>query len=345
MGLVDNAFGLGFCFMFVRHVKAQLQRKVIFIEDTMNILMTGATGLVGTELVKTFTGEGHEVYRLTRAGTPKPGAEIAGVFDLPWNANSGQIGGSGGSSSPEVPANVNAVINLAGAPVVGGRWTKERKLLLRSSRVDTTRGLVSAIARMEKRPQVLISASAIGYYGNRGDELVTEKTVPGTNFLAELAKEWENEAVKAEKFGVRVVLLRFGIILAKQGGALPQMMLPFKYGLGGKLGSGRQWTSWIALQDVVAIIQAVLRSDSWKGPVNLVAPQAMRNSDFTKSLTKAMHRPAIFAAPAFVLRLAMGEMAETLLGGVRVTPQVLEQHGYRFLHANLDEALKAILGG
>ena len=310
----------------------------------MNILMTGATGLVGTALVKTFTAEGHTIYRLMRAETPKAGAKEPRVFDVPWNPSNGEIRGSDISDSLQVSATVDAVINLAGAPVVGGRWTKDRKALLRSSRVDTTRGLVSAIAKLDKRPQVLISASAIGYYGNRGDELVTEKSAPGTDFLAELAKEWENEAVKAEGLGVRVVLLRFGIILAKQGGALPQMMLPFKYGLGGKLGSGRQWTSWIALQDVVAIIQTALRSDSWRGPVNLVAPQAVRNSDFTKSLAKVMHRPAIFAAPAFALRLAMGEMADTLLGGVRVAPQVLEQHGYRFLYANLDEALNAILG-
>jgi uncharacterized protein (TIGR01777 family) len=307
----------------------------------MNILMIGATGLVGTALVKTFTAEGHTVYRLMRAETAKRDAKQSGVFDLPWNPGSGEIGGSDGAGSLQIP--VDAAINLAGAPIVGGRWTKERKALLRSSRVDTTRGLVSAIAKMAKPPRVLVSASAIGYYGDRGEELVTEKSAPGTDFLAELAKDWESEAAKAEEFGVRVVLLRFGIILAKQGGALPQMMLPFKYGLGGKLGSGRQWTSWIALQDVVAIIQAALRSDSWKGPVNLVAPQAVRNSDFTKSLAKVMHRPAIFAAPAFALRLAMGEMAETLLGGGRVAPQVLEQHGYQFLYADLDEALNAIL--
>jgi uncharacterized protein (TIGR01777 family) len=310
----------------------------------MNILITGATGLVGTALVKKITAEGQTVYRLTRAESPNSGAKMPGVFDLPWNPSSGGIGGSGGSSSLQVPASVDAVINLAGAPVVGGRWTNERKALLRSSRVDTTRGLVSAIAKMEKKPRVLISASAIGYYGNRGEELVTENSAPGTDFLAELAKEWENEAVKAEEFGVRVVLLRFGIILAKQGGALPKMMMPFRFGLGGKLGSGRQWTSWIALQDVVAIVQEALRNDSWKGPINLVAPQAARNSDFTKSLAKVLHRPAIFTVPAFALKLAMGEMAETLLGGVRVAPQVLEQNGYRFLHANLDEALKEILG-
>jgi uncharacterized protein (TIGR01777 family) len=309
----------------------------------MNILMTGATGLVGTALVKTFTAEGHTIYRLVRAESRKSSTKEPGVFDVPWTT-SGEIGGSAGSGSHlQAPTAVDSVINLAGAPIVGGRWTKDRKALLRSSRIDTTRGLVSAIAKMDKRPQVLISASAIGYYGNR-DEVVTEESAPGTDFLAELAKEWENEAVKAEELGVRVVLLRFGIILAKEGGALPKMMMPFKYGLGGKLGSGRQWTSWIALQDVVAIIQAALRNDNWKGPVNIVAPQPMRNADFTKSLAKVMHRPAMFAAPAFALRLAMGEMAETLLGGVRVAPRVLEQHGYRFLYANLDEALKAILG-
>lgn len=309
----------------------------------MNILMTGASGLVGTALVKTFRAERHTVYRLTRAETSKPGPGEPGVFDLPWNPDTGEIRGSHDPGSLQVPS-MDAVINLAGAPVIGGRWTKDRKAILRSSRVDTTRGLVSAIAKMDKRAQVLISASAIGYYGNRGDELVTEKSARGTDFLAELAQEWENEAMKAEALGVRVVLLRFGIILAKQGGALPQMMMPFKFGLGGKLGSGRQWTSWITLRDVVAIIQEALRNDSWKGPTNLVAPGAVRNSDFTKSLGKAMRRPAIFAVPGFALRLALGEMAETLLGGVRVAPQVLEQQGYRFLHGNLDEALNSIIG-
>src|ERR1700722_8873951 len=238
----------------------------------MNILMTGATGLVGTALVKKVTAEGHTIYRLTRAESPKSSSKEPRVFDLRWNPSSGEIGESDGSGARHLPADMDAVINLAGAPVVGGRWTKERKALLRSSRVDTTRELVNAITKMEKKPRVLISASAIGYYGNRGEEVVAENSAPGTDFLAELAKEWENEAVKAEKFGVRVVLLRFGIILAKQGGALPKMMLPFKFGLGGKLGSGRQWTSWITLQDVVAIVQEALRNDGWKGPINLVAP-------------------------------------------------------------------------
>jgi uncharacterized protein (TIGR01777 family) len=310
----------------------------------MNILMTGATGLVGTALVKTFTAaEGHTVYRLTRADSAKASVKQAGVFDLPWNPNAGEIGGASRPDPVQVPADVDAIINLAGAPIFGGRWTKERKAVLRSSRVDMTSGLVSAIAKMKKRPGVLISASAIGYYGDRGDELVTEESAPGTDFLAKLAQEWENEAVKAETLGVRVVLLRFGIILAKEGGALPQMMAPVKFGLGGALGSGQQWTSWIASQDVVAIIQEAIRNDTWHGPINLVAPNAMRNADFTKVLAKIMHRPALFGAPAFVLRMAMGEMAEALLGGVHAAPRVLEKHGYRFMYAHLDEALRAIL--
>lgn len=310
----------------------------------MNILMTGATGLVGTALVKKFTSEGHTIYRLARVEAGKANAKEAGVFDVPWNPINGEIGGFSDSSSAQMPTSVDAVINLAGAPVIGGRWTKERKKLLRSSRIGTTRGLVKAIAKMERRPRVLLSASAIGYYGDRGDEVVTENSAPGTDFLAELAKEWESEALTAEKFGVRVVLSRFGIILAKQGGALPAMMMPIKFGLGGKLGSGRQWTSWIALQDVVAIIHAALRDEDFRGPVNFVAPGAARNADFTKSLAKVMHRPAIFTVPSFALKLAMGEMAETLLGGVRAAPQVLEQHGYRFLYGSLAEALKGILG-
>ena len=310
----------------------------------MNILMTGATGLVGTALVKKFTAEGHSIYRLTRTETGIRATVEAGVFDVPWDSSSGEIGDLSVSNSGQMPTNIDAVINLAGAPIIGARWTDERKVLLRSSRVETTRGLVKAMAKMNPRPKVLLSASAIGYYGDRGEEVVTEKSEPGSDFLAELAKQWESEALQAEGLGVRVVLSRFGIILAKQGGALPAMMLPLKFGLGGKLGSGRQWTSWIALQDVVAIILAALRTESWKGPVNLVAPQPVRNLEFTKSLAKIMHRPAIFAAPAFALRLAMGEMAETLLGGARVQPQVLEQHSYQFLHTNVEEALKAILG-
>jgi uncharacterized protein len=309
---------------------------VIYFEATMNILMTGATGLVGTALVKALAGEGHTIYRLLRPGREKPGEAVERVVDVPWNPGGGEIGGA--------IEGVDAAINLAGASIMGGRWTEKRKALLRSSRVESTRGLVNAMAKMNPRPRVLISASAVGYYGNRGDEILTEKSEVGRGFLAELASEWEAEAIRAEAFGVRVVRARFGIILAKHGGALPQMMAPLKFGLGGKLGSGRQWMSWVALDDVVAIIRRALVDDGLSGAVNVVAPEEVRNDEFTMLLAKAMHRPAIFAAPAFVLRLAMGEMAdEALLASERAAPQKLEQVKYQFIHSNAGEALQALL--
>jgi uncharacterized protein (TIGR01777 family) len=310
----------------------------------MNILMTGATGLVGTALVQAFTAEGHVIYRLVRPGSVR-NEMISGVFDIPWSPATGEILDLTNTDLPRIdwPNNIDAVINLAGAPIADGRWSPERKALLRSSRIDTTRGLVRAMANMSPRPGVFISASAIGYYGDRGDEVLTESSAPGTDFLATLAKEWEDEAVKAEQFGIRVVAARLGVVLAKTGGALPQMMMPFRFGLGGKLGSGRQWMSWIALEDVVGIIRTALATDSLKGALNLVSPEPVRNADFTRSLARALHRPAIFAAPAFALRLAMGEMSEMILASTRVTPQVLLQYGYQFCHIQLDEALRAIL--
>jgi uncharacterized protein len=312
----------------------------------MNILMTGATGLVGTALVKEFTSAGHTVIRLTRPGGKNRG-NMARVVDLPWEPRAAGKSGAG-TALPGIgerqAAEIDAVINLAGASIAGGRWTAERKAELRSSRIDNTRALVSALAKMKKRPRVLISASAIGYYGNRGDELLTENSEAGRGFLAELAKEWEFEAERAEEFGLRVVRLRFGIILAKDGGALPQMMLPFKFGAGGRLGSGRQWMSWITLADVVRIVRRAMDDEAMKGAVNVVAPGAMRNAEFTKVLAKVMHRPSFFVAPAFALRMAMGEMADALLlGGQRVAPQKLRDSGYEFLHANLVEALTAVL--
>ena len=302
----------------------------------MNILMTGATGLVGTALVKALMSERHTIYRLVRTGKEKLREAAERVVDVPWNPADAEIGG--------VIDGVDAAINLAGASIMGGRWTDKRKAMLRSSRVETTRGLVSAMAKMNPRPRVLVSASAVGYYGNRGDEILTEESEVGRGFLAELASEWETEAIRAEALGVRVVRARFGIILAKPGGALPQMMAPLKLGLGGKLGSGRQWMSWVALDDVVAIIKRALVDDGLSGAVNVVAPEPVRNDEFTMLLAKAMHRPAIFAAPAFVLRLAMGEMAdEALLASERATPQKLEQVKYQFIHSNAGEALQALL--
>src|SRR5437773_8763903 len=310
----------------------------------MKILMTGSTGLIGTALVTALAGDGQTVCRLIRAESAMAGqapfAEILGKaegFDVAWNPATEELGGAG--------VGADAVVNLAGASVAGGRWTKGRKELLRTSRIETTRALVGALAKMNMRPRVLVSASAIGYYGDRGDETLTEESKPGTDFLAGLAQEWEAEALKAEALGIRVVLARFGIILAHEGGALPKMMLPFEFGAGGKLGSGQQWMSWVTLEDLVEILRFAIENASVSGAINIVSPQPLQNAEFTYLLAKAMHRPARFPAPAFALRLALGEMADALLlSSQRVLPTAIEKLGYRFLHADLKLALATILG-
>jgi uncharacterized protein (TIGR01777 family) len=309
----------------------------------MKIVMTGATGLVGTALVKTLSADGHMIYRLVRHGKQKNDSEkLHNVVDVPWDTTDEQ--GEGALAAVDQADEPIAAVNLAGASIVEGRWTEERKALLRSSRIDTTRRLVESFAKMKKRPSVLVSASAIGCYGNRGDEVLTEDSEVGADFLAKLAMDWETEALKARALGVRVVLARFGIILAKNGGALPAMMKPFKFGLGGKLGSGKQWMSWVALDDVVQIIKRGLLEDRFRGAVNVVAPEPVRNSEFTEVLAKAMHRKAIFSAPAVALRLAMGEMADALLlVSQRVVSRRLQERGYAFTHPKLKETLRVIL--
>ena len=302
----------------------------------MKILVSGSTGLVGTAVVRDLKAAGHTVCRLVRPGTPAKALGGSEGFDVQWDPASGALGGAA--------VGADAVVNLAGASIAEGRWSEVRKQLLRASRVETTRALVTALAKMAARPRVLVSASAIGYYGSRGDELLTEETLPGNDFLSEVAKEWEAEALKAEALGIRVVRARFGVILAKHGGAFPKMMRPFQFGVGGKLGSGKQWMSWITLADVVAIVRFLLENGAARGAVNVVSPQAVRNSEFTKELAQALHRPALFPAPAFALRLALGEMADALLlSSQRVQPVQLEQLGYRFLHPNLREALVVML--
>ncbi len=301
----------------------------------MKILVAGSSGLVGTALVKALGRDGHMVCRLMR---PESAAnnEVKDGFNVAWNPATGELGGAG--------VGPDAVVNLAGASIAKGRWTAERKAVLRASRIDTTRALVEALAKMNVRPSVLVSASAIGIYGNRGDELLTEESKAGTDFLAGLAREWEAEALKAEALGIRVVLARFGIILSREGGALAKMLLPFKLGAGGRLGTGQQWMSWVTLEDVVRILQMAIEKAAVRGAVNVVAPQPVKNAEFTKVLAKALHRPALFPAPAFALRLALGEMADALLlSSQRVTPRALEKLGYQFLHPDLKTALAAIL--
>jgi uncharacterized protein (TIGR01777 family) len=300
----------------------------------MKILVTGASGLVGSALVPMLVDAGHTVCRLVR---PRQRDEqSAAGFAVTWDPSTGELGGA--AVGPD------AVINLAGAPIAEQRWTAARKEVLRSSRVNTTRAMVAALAKMNARPRVLISASATGIYGDRGDELLTEESKPGENFLAELARDWEAEALKAEAMGIRVVRVRFGIILARHGGALPKMMLPFRFGLGGKLGTGEQWMSWITLQDVTSMLRFALENAAVSGAVNVVSPQPVRNAEFTEALGLAMRRPAALAAPAFALRLAMGEMAGTmLLASQRAMPAAMQKIGFHFQHADIASALNAVL--
>ncbi len=297
----------------------------------MKILISGASGLTGTALLGVLRGQGHDVTRLVRPGS------AASAGDIAWDPMAATV---------DVAAmeGMDAVVHLSGASIAQGRWTPARKAVLRSSRIDTTRVLVDALASLRQKPRVFVSASAIGCYGDRGDEILTESSTIGTDFLALTVRDWEAEATRAEVSGIRTVMLRFGVILASEGGALPQMLMPFKFGLGGRLGSGRQWMSWIALEDAVAIICSAIANENLRGPLNVVAPNPLTNADFTRVAAAVLHRPAIFAAPAFTLRIALGEMADALLlASQRVIPERLLAEGYAFHHPEIESALRSIL--
>jgi uncharacterized protein (TIGR01777 family) len=302
----------------------------------MKVLVTGSTGLVGNALVSDLRRAGHIVCRLVRPETKLETRTIPEGFDVKWNPVTGELGGAA--------VGADAVVNLAGASIAEGRWTADRKKLLRTSRVKGTAMLVKALARMAARPRVVVSASAIGYYGSRGDEILNEESEPGSDFLSGIAKEWEAEARKAEVLGIRVVLARFGVILAIGGGALPKMALPFRLGVGGRVGSGRQWMSWVTLDDAVGIVKFALENEAVRGAMNAVSPEPVTNAEFTAALGKALHRPALLPAPAFVLRLALGKMTDALLlSSQRVVPQQLQRLGYAFEHPKLPAALAAVL--
>jgi uncharacterized protein (TIGR01777 family) len=302
----------------------------------MRILVSGSTGLLGTSLIESLGGEDHAFVRLIRPESAVRGAGSPGAQTARWDPVSDQFESAAAEGA-------DALVHLAGASIASGRWNAARKNLLRSSRIDATRHLVSALSRLQRPPRVIVAASAIGYYGDRGDELLTETSPPGKDFLSTLCCEWEAETARAAQFGARVVMLRIGIILAARGGALPRMSLPFKLGLGGRLGSGRQWMSWLTLEETLAIIRFVLSNPGLAGPINAVTAHPVRNSDFTRILARALHRPAMFPAPAFALRLLLGEMADALLlASQRVQPSKLEQAGYRFAQPDLAGAMRQV---
>jgi len=295
----------------------------------MRILISGASGLIGKAVTAALQSDGHNVGRLVRPG----GTGNAG--DVRWDPMRATVD----IASME---GTDAVIHLAGAGIADARWTSDRKKILRSSRIDTTRVLVDSLSRMKQKPRVLLAASAIGYYGSCGDEILTEKSANGTDFLALLCRDWEAEARRASAMGIRTVMLRTGVVLSGKGGAVPRMLLPFKLGLGGRLGDGSQWMSWIAIEDEVGIIRFALANEAVNGPANLVAPTPVRNAEFTRLLAGMLHRPAIFPAPAFVLRIALGEMADAaLLASDRVQPEKILAAGYKFRFEILEPALRA----
>lgn len=297
----------------------------------MKILVSGATGLVGSELTAMLTTQGHEVWRLTRR--PPTAAN-----DIPWNPATGTI--------PQARLEgLDAVVHLAGENIAKSRWTDAVKQQMHNSRVDGTRLLCETLAQLQSPPKTLICASAIGFYGNRGAEVMTESSAPGTGYLADMCRDWEAAAEPARQQGMRVVHLRIGVVLSPKGGALAKMLTPFKLGVGGIVGDGKQYWSWVAIDDVIGAVHHCLTHAEMSGPVNVVAPNSSTNSDFTKTLGGVLHRPTILPMPAFVAKLALGEMAEELLlSSTRVVPTRLQETGYQFRCPTLESALKHVLG-
>jgi uncharacterized protein (TIGR01777 family) len=296
----------------------------------MKILIGGSHGLVGTALIKSLEAEGHEIFRLVRhAPTSKTEVE--------WSPDRYSI------ALARIEG-FDAVVNLAGESIAEGRWTDDKKRRIRESRVKGTKLLGDALANLTVTPKTFVCASAIGYYGNRGDELLTETSAPGDDFLAKVCAEWEEATALATEKGIRVVNARFGVILDTNGGALKKMLPPFRMGVGGRIGSGKQWMSWIALADVIGGIQFALANDSMKGPVNFVAPVPVTNAEFTKTMGKVLSRPTVLPIPAFAIKLLFGEMGEALLlGGQRVAPERLVTEGFEFSYPQLEPALGHIL--
>ena len=298
----------------------------------MKILVSGASGLIGTALAPALVAEGHTVGRLVRPETGRPGPG-----DVAWDIGAGTIDAA-------ALARFNAVVHLAGSSVAVLRWTAAVRERIRASRIDSGRLLARAIAAQERPPRVLVQASAVGYYGDRGDELLTETSAPGSGFLSRTCIAWEAAAAPAVARGVRVVFLRFGVVLSARGGALAKMLPAFRLGIAGRIGSGRQSMPWLALDDAVGIVRHALTTDALSGPVNAVAPSLVTHADFARALGRVLHRPTLIPLPAFAARLALGEVAdEMLLASLRVVPERLATGGYLFQQPSLEAALESIL--
>jgi len=299
--------------------------------NAARVVVTGASGLVGTALCTLLRTRGHHVDRLVRRPARPGGGEIR------WDPAQGSIDAA-------LLEGAEFVVNLAGEPIAAGRWTPARKRAILESRTQGTRLLCDTLARLDRRPQALLSASAVGYYGDRGEEWVTEEEAAGAGFLADVCTQWEAATLPAREAGIRVVNLRIGVVLSTAGGALARMLPAFRFGLGGRLGTGRQYMSWITLDDLVAAIEHLLFASQTSGPVNAVSPNPVTNAQFTKTLGRILRRPTFLSMPAFAVRLAFGEMGEAvLLSGVRARPARLLADGFSFRDPELDPALWRIL--
>jgi len=298
----------------------------------MKILISGASGLVGKYLTPTLIAKGHEVHKLVRK-TPQSADEIQ------WDAEKGFS-----ESEQAKLENFDAVVHLAGDNVASENWSDEKKRKIKESRTVGTHVLVDALKALKKPPKHFISASAIGFYGNRGDEILTEESAQGTGFLPEVCAAWEDEIKRAEALPARVVYLRIGVVLAKDGGALEKMLTPFKFGVGGTIGSGKQYMSWIALDDLIKMFHFVMENENLRGAFNAVAPNPVSNEEFTKTLGTVLNRPTVLPVPEFAIKMLFGEMGETLLlEGARVVPQKLLDAGFDFDYLNLEAAMRHVL--
>lgn len=297
----------------------------------MNCLLTGATGFIGRRLVDRLLADGYSVNYLARQRSSVLDSRAAFHY---WDRKE--------EPRLESVPRLDAVFHLAGEPVAQ-RWTADVKKRIKESRVDGTRKLVTAIGKLKHKPSVLVSTSAVGFYGDRGDEVLTEQSAPGEGFLADVCKEWEREAIRAREFGLRVVLLRVATVLGKNGGALKQMLIPFKLGIGGRFGDGKQWMPWIHLDDLVSLYIFAARNGSAEGPLNAAAPETVTNEQFTKTLGKVLGRPTLIPAPGFALRAVLGELAGFVLSSQRVIPEATERAGFAFQYGYLEPALKEIL--